>query len=361
MWIRTLSAGALAAIAIVTGCGDDGPSAGTCPGERVREVSSAIFGGASELRYLQARSELADAIALVRFVRPDGESRCTGFFVDPRWVLTARHCARSGATAEVSIGASAAAPARTLPVLHTFPHPTLDLELLELAEAVPDLEPVPLSSDDPARLVGSKAQIGGFGLTDAGELGSRRFAVVDISGVGSAEIQTLGVSRSGACEGDSGGPLLVRDRTGHVGAIGALSRGSAACNQTDTYLRLDAARGWITQLVGELRPAGPELCGGITAEGRCFAGTAVWCGGDAQVAAEHCEGDRACGYSSERGGVGCVTHDPCEGVDELGLCSGSALLRCTGGQLVQVDCGACDAMECRESSFDGASTCVTPE
>jgi hypothetical protein len=78
------------------------------------------------------------------------------------------------------------------------------------------------------------------------------------------------------------------------------------------------------------------------------------------VTAEHCEGDQRCGYRGDRGGVGCVAQDPCEGVDELGLCSGSALLTCAGGRLVQVDCGACGGQECRERSVDGASTCMAP-
>ncbi len=79
------------------------------------------------------------------------------------------------------------------------------------------------------------------------------------------------------------------------------------------------------------------------------------------MTAAHCEGDRACGYSSERGGADCVTEDPCEGVDERGLCGGSVLLRCMGGRLVQVDCGACDDRECREDSADGAAACVEQE
>src|SRR5688572_2487570 len=138
MLLRT--AAPLIAVVLLAGCHDDGVTGGSCPAT----VSLPIFGGSAEPSYLQAGPELARAVALVSFAWEGGESRCSGLFIDRRWVLTARHCAPPDASAEISIGASGGELERTIAAARTFSHPSLDLRLVELTEEVADITPVPV-------------------------------------------------------------------------------------------------------------------------------------------------------------------------------------------------------------------------
>ena len=51
--------------------------------------------------------------------------------------------------------------------------------------------------------------------------------------------------------GDSGGPLLLRNRAGSPEVAGILSGGSASCVDRDEYTRLDNALRWIESVIGE--------------------------------------------------------------------------------------------------------------
>jgi secreted trypsin-like serine protease len=57
-----------------------------------------------------------------------------------------------------------------------------------------------------------------------------------------------GEGRTGACAGDSGGPLLVADSSGQARVAGVLDRGSADCLGLDLYTRIDALADWIERV-----------------------------------------------------------------------------------------------------------------
>lgn len=61
--------------------------------------------------------------------------------------------------------------------------------------------------------------------------------------------------RKGACFGDSGGPLVVRAPDGSPRQVGVVSWGPGEmlepCNRISVYSRVDAARDWIDQVLGE--------------------------------------------------------------------------------------------------------------
>lgn len=55
-----------------------------------------------------------------------------------------------------------------------------------------------------------------------------------------------GHGNSGACSGDSGGPLLARDEHGRVRVVGLLDAGHASCVEDDRYTRTDVLASWWT-------------------------------------------------------------------------------------------------------------------
>ncbi len=67
-----------------------------------------------------------------------------------------------------------------------------------------------------------------------------------VTSVEESFIITDGAGVSGACNGDSGGPLLTRDASGELQLAGVLSGGSASCTGVDEYVRADAIADWAT-------------------------------------------------------------------------------------------------------------------
>jgi hypothetical protein len=100
-------------------------------------------------------------------------------------------------------------------------------------------------------LVDQQAQLAGFGLTEDDTIGLRLFTdevVIDDDG----ELITVdGEGQRGACLGDSGGPLLIRDGAGNVRVVGVLSHGSASCLNIDRYVLLYQVRDWLEAAIDE--------------------------------------------------------------------------------------------------------------
>jgi Trypsin len=167
-------------------------------------------------------------------------------------------------------------------------------------------------------------------------------------------IAVSGFGTTGACDGDSGGPLLIRGANGTVMVAGVLSVGSLTCTGNDTYVRLDTIGQWVQTVVGAYESV-DRACGGIDTAGRCFYGDAVWCA-NGQIAGQACSGATSCGWDAAQAGYRCVlpTRDPCAGVDSVGTCKGNTALQCNGGELQRKDCG-CNT--CRIDGTSGAPSC----
>ncbi|MBV9949447.1 MAG: trypsin-like serine protease, partial [Myxococcales bacterium] len=196
----------------------------------------------------------------------------------------------------------------------------------------------------------------GYGATENGTLRSLRFLAESITSLDAEQITVRGFGKSGACEGDSGGPLLVRGADGAPLVAGVMSLGSASCLDEDTYVRLDAIEGWVNATV-EAAPPSSRECGAISPEGRCFYGNAVWCEGG-QLKGDACAAPKRCGWAGDRNGFRCVlaSGDPCSGVDSVGACVGDAALWCYGGTLYRQPCGPCGV--CRVEGATGRPVCT---
>jgi hypothetical protein len=319
-------------------------------------TAAAIIGGKGTADHLalDAREESA----IVQLGQPVGvgdmvADLCSGVMISPTFVLSAAHCVGAvGSTIAVGAGESGPSVSRSTIVAV---HPELDLALSSIPEPSHlGFVPIPLASRLPRP--GELLQIAGFGLNDAGGWGERRFAVQEVVEVLDDAIVVDGRGRSGACAGDSGGPLLTRDFDGSAAVAGILTEGSRTCVTTDVYVRVNIARAWMASYTDLTAPT--QQCGKLDTAGRCINGLAVWCD-DGTRRAESCDGSRYCGWDESQFGFRCTTPelDACRGVDNAGECDGDAALRCVGGELESLPCAACGG-RCERSPATGQVGCA---
>jgi hypothetical protein len=207
----------------------------------------------------------------------------------------------------VLVAALGDSPAAALPVLETVPHPAADVALLrvDVSAVRGALDPLGVADELPHGVdVGARVEFAGYGLTEARTGRELRFATEPITSIEAGSIVVDGHGASGACDGDSGGPLLARGVSGTVRVLGVLAFGSETCVDDDSYERLDALAPWLHATAGPT-PAATD-CGNISAEGRCLFGSALWCDGGVLASAE-CGPEAPCAFSAEAAGFRCVT------------------------------------------------------
>jgi hypothetical protein len=250
--------------------------------------------------------------AIVRIV--DGtqasSALCSGVFITREWVASAAHCLVIPHLA-VEVSPSDGGPAVLLPVLAQASHPLVDLALLKVDPSLVGGAPLePLRTAQPKMVPlapGKHAELAGYGISDGRSFGTLRFLVEPVLAIDASLITVTGGGVSGACDGDSGGPLLTRDTNGQAVVAGVLSAGSASCLNDDNYVRLEPLAEWIASVAGP--PGASSSCGALDAAGRCLDAAAVWCdaGGPRRVA---CSAGSACGWSEAEQGYRCLSGSP---------------------------------------------------
>jgi Trypsin len=356
----------LVLVAGVSACSSDqGQKAPDAPVQCPSQVQQALVGATTNETFLGVTP--AEAGAIVEVIDGDGrvDALCSGIFVTPDWVLSAAHCLAIPSPA-ARVHTDPGVPPVVLAFGRTEVHPTLDLALFQVdpaawgdASDVRDLgvTPIPASSAALGLVPGDPAEIAGYGLTQTDAERARRFLVESIVEVDDTTIRVDGFGVTGACEGDSGGPLLARSADGSLVVAGTLSSGSASCRGSDGYVRADAASDWLTGLAGTYAAPAPA-CGSIDAVGRCLYGSALWCEDDVLTSQACAASYEVCGWDDDASGFRCVpVHGArCANTDGVGACRGAAAATCDAGEAVLTPCGACNA--CRLDGQTGAPYCT---
>jgi hypothetical protein len=310
------------------------------PERCLAQNNHAVWKGSAESSSLSLSLGQTYAIAAVEDA--GGGAVCSAVVVGEGLALTAAHCMEPVAIAT----GGAERPLRAL-VLRSVTHPSRDVRLLVFDAAtdwVDSVTPLELQRDSvDDRLRGSIVTLAGFGHDEQQRSGVRLFADEPVTAVSVTLIDVDGAGLTGACLGDSGGPLLSAQAT----VLGVLSRGASSCHGVDHYSRLDNLVDWLDETIAE-----PELraCGEVTNTGTCMPGGAVWCEAG-QFTGRVCRGKEVCTYVDDTG-YRCVNAEAssCAGLGEQGQCEGDVAAWCGSDTIVRVDCASCGQVCARDGA-----------
>ena len=328
----------------IGGCGASSHDT-PCP-DLAQASQSIVFGTSGDSFLGLSAADIAAVVKITNGPWPAG-AICTGVLVRPGWVLTGAHClAMANPFVEIHPSPDVIHVSN---IVSTIVHPTLDAALLAI-EPLAQLDgstpqhPMAVGLDTTnTDWVGQRVEIAGFGITESGRPDELRFAVESVSELADTRILVDGFGRSGACEGDSGGPMLVRGVDGRPTVGGILSAGSASCVGHDSYVRADLLVDWLASNL-PAESLSPIDCGTIPESGSCLFGVALRCL-DSRLVVDECGRDEVCGWDSGSAGFACVAIavDPCQGVGSIGACADGDAAICTAGELVRTSCGRCGA------------------
>jgi len=333
--------------------------------DRAECTRVAIIDGSPDPRLFELQAgQKRSIVAVVRAASDAGGpvGICTGAVIAPGVALTAAHCVdRDGDGSPDPVGSPGAfettitvmnasgSGSSTLPIEAAWLHPDLDVALLlagglaSLTDPIEPLLPRLLPLDQ--RWQGTPVELAGFGLNEDGILGTLAFAIEEISRLENEHLIVDGQGRSGACDGDSGGPLLGRGDDGLVEVLGVLDDGATSCRGVDRYTRLDLLVDWapfVEHVPTETRGA-VVGCAGLEQLGSCMRGRAFYCDNGERRVDDCAFSGQGCGWDRTAEAYRCVAEedDACAGIGSFSQCEGQTLLSCSSGTPLARPCDTC--------------------
>jgi hypothetical protein len=238
----------------LSGCSSDPVADGCSP---YGTWQRAIVGGSADPQGFQRTAAIGVLEVQVSSGKVSVNRLCTLTRIAPGLALTAAHCIVGGERwrAYLGFGPEGAAPTPSggcpvpgttgTPVKAAHVHPTLDLALVTFDERAPGPS-LGIGADLPA--AGERVLIAGYGETEQGTLGERRYLPSRLAGI-DGDLLLTDSGEGGACVGDSGGPLIGHWDDGQEPVLlGVLSAGNAACRGQDRFVVASAALPWLTSL-----------------------------------------------------------------------------------------------------------------
>lgn len=322
---------------------DPGPTGASLPPPSTDVATGAIRNGQRLPRVVPLTEGQQLAIGWLHDPLAPEAAFCTGTLIEPRVVVTARHCTAGVDSSSIGfgIGLLPSAPEATWAVESVAEHPDEDVALLVLERAatadVPAVQPLPFNRRPlTAQDTGGEVEAAGYGDTLDPTRTGRYFAVLLFAGVDESYVLVDGRQQEGLCFGDSGGPVFDVDPSGAPVVLGVEHGGEESCVGRDQLTRLDRVQGWIDGMIAEL-PEG-EPCGTESYLGHCEGDVAVWCHDNGLLARLDCAAEgRVCAYVDEETGYYCKSADACGGAATG--CNGNLRIFCREGLLYQEDCG----------------------
>jgi len=196
-------------------------------------------------------------------VGPADEPQCTGVVIAPHFILTAGHCADAIEGGVVLFGLDYAKSGTTSRKIKKITlHPsycdscsgsvslgdTNDLSIVEIEGELPaDFEPIALAAKS---LVIHQAPVhlAGYGANENYDYETiMKVTEVPVNLVGTSEFST-DETKSGSCNGDSGGPAFIMDG-GKMLLAGITSRGDSYCRAMGVYTIPAAHDAWIQSVI----------------------------------------------------------------------------------------------------------------
>ena len=309
----------------------------------------AIINGSRSPRSVGLKAgEILSIGALINYDRLD-KVFCTGTAITNRVIITAAHCIqkesgvmRTAAEIQFVVGEDPEIDGVVYDVAEVAVHPNYDytsnarqledvavvLLASDLNEQSAGILPIefnrhPLSGLDAEALLKRRVEIAGFGRTDtapgASQKRGRFFTSVELSDLTDLTVVIDGQGVTGACDGDSGGPVLTLNMRQAPVILGVLRGGSETCVGQDHYARLDLphVRDWIETHIMRTWLTYPEgsVCGNLSYYGRCVVDYVEYCD-DFNIVRQDCTADgqpKTCSFLNLEIGYACRPLSTCLG------------------------------------------------
>lgn len=220
-------------------------------------------------------SSVASHVVMLLNRQGDKAGFCTGIAIAQDIVLTAAHCVPNGAELRIHFPGDPARPV-LLPVVGVARNPdyhadairtrerSIDLALVHLQTALPDqFTPATLAKASGAK-PGDRFVVSGYGVTregDGSSSGTLHAATLATRAPLSAVLlwaEDPAKAGSGACTGDSGGPVVAEGSTDVVALVlWSSGIGKAHCGDLTQSLWLAPHRAWIDRVMQAWRTEAP--------------------------------------------------------------------------------------------------------